>query len=103
MKALFAAAFFLCTTGAAWAHPTGNERRTKEDCERLEKGMNKHKMKACMTCVGKEGHHFHPAGKKGKRCMINAEEKAEHEAGKAEHKAEKAEDKAEEKADKKKE
>jgi hypothetical protein len=76
MKALIgtcAAALVLSGAGAAWAHPTGNERRSDEDCHRFERGMTKHKLKACMTCVKKGGHHFHPDGKKGHRCMADGE------------------------------
>ncbi len=64
----FAAALILGGAGASYAHPTGNERRTDEACHSFEKGMNKHKLKACMACMKKGGHHFHPQGKSGKRC-----------------------------------
>jgi hypothetical protein len=57
---------FAATT--AWAHNTGQEARTPQQCAKLpgtvKAGMRAH----CLKCITIAKNHYHPENPKGKRC-----------------------------------
>lgn len=62
--------FAFVASGLAYAHVTGNERRTVRQCNGLGA---KNKRKACRACVTrKRPHHYHPKAAAGLRCNPNS-------------------------------
>jgi hypothetical protein len=55
--------------GLAFAHRTGNERRTQAECRALRDPA---RQRACLACIARpRPHHYHPLQTEGWRCDPN--------------------------------
>lgn len=62
-------ALLLLGTGTAFAHHTGNERRTPAECRALR---DPERQRACLACISRpRPHHYHPLQTEGWRCDPN--------------------------------